>query len=161
MKRNPFGFTLLELMITICIIAALIAVAAPTYQQWAENARYREAARDAASVLREAQSMAVSKNTSYKVVFDLDNNSYTLQKNSTTVEDYAFPNGLTIRGASDCNQSSGSVAITMNPNGSADSPDYVCVMDGGGHKLYRTAVVSIATGRVVVQKWDEAGSSWK
>ncbi len=163
MKRNSRGFTLLELMIVICIIAILTAIAAPTYHQWAENARYREAARDAASILRKAQSMAVSQNTSYLVNFNLGaNTSYTLKKNGTTVEDDSFPKGLKIYGFNTsslvCDSAITTVAITMNPNGSADTSDYVCVMDDSGQKLYRAGVESTATGRVVVQKWD---GSWK
>ena len=70
---NKRGFTLIELIITIGIMAILMAFAAPPLVQWRESAQIREVARDILTGLRQARDMAVSSSSTVTAVIDLDN----------------------------------------------------------------------------------------
>ena len=58
-KNNEKGFTLLESLVAIVIMMIVTALSIPTYLQWHQNARYKGAARDIASLKIEAMSLAV------------------------------------------------------------------------------------------------------
>lgn len=172
MKRDESGFTLMEMIVVIAMIAILTAIALPYYQGWAQNAKYREAASEAVSVLREAQSRAVSENTPYEVDFtpntsSTGSGSYSLKKNGTTVvESDSFPTGVKIyqynSSSGNCDQSlTSALPIKLYPNGTADASNYVCVMDGSGGNLYRAGVQSTATGRAVMQKWNGSDNKFE
>ena len=70
---NKRGFTLIELIITIGIMAILMAFAAPPLVQWRESAQVREVAREILTGLRQARDLAVTGSTTVTAVIDLDN----------------------------------------------------------------------------------------
>ncbi|MFA6903154.1 MAG: GspH/FimT family pseudopilin [Gallionellaceae bacterium] len=57
------GFTLIELMIGIVILAILMAVAVPSFQSWMLNTQIRNAAESVQNGLQRARSEAVTRNT--------------------------------------------------------------------------------------------------
>ncbi len=63
------GFTLVELVIVIAIMAILVAIALPPYVEWRQTAQYHEATREIASFLREARSRSISANLQFRVEF--------------------------------------------------------------------------------------------
>ncbi len=64
------GFTLIELMIVVMLIAVATAVAAPRLADQIAGARVRKAARDFCSLCRLARSRAASEVTEYVLVMD-------------------------------------------------------------------------------------------
>ncbi len=70
---NKRGFTLMELMITIGIMAILMAFATPALVQWRQSAQIKEVARDILTGLRQARDMAVTSSSTVTAVIDLDN----------------------------------------------------------------------------------------
>ena len=61
-RRHAGGFTLVELMVTIAIIALLMLAAVPSVGTWLVDASIRNTAEDLLSAVRLAQSTAVSRN---------------------------------------------------------------------------------------------------
>jgi type IV fimbrial biogenesis protein FimT len=76
MSVNPIsrqrGFTLIELVITIAVLAVLMAIALPSYNAWQRNAQVRSDARQVMGVLKQARMEAVSRNTVVSVTFAND-----------------------------------------------------------------------------------------
>lgn len=68
------GFTLIELMIIIAIIAILSAIAIPNGIAWISNGRVNSAARDIVSMLQRAKMEAVRQNAFVVVQFDASGN---------------------------------------------------------------------------------------
>ena len=46
MKRNPQGFTLIEVLIALAIVAVLAAVALPNYQSYVKRAEFSQVIED-------------------------------------------------------------------------------------------------------------------
>jgi prepilin-type N-terminal cleavage/methylation domain-containing protein len=73
MKRER-GLTLVELVVTIAIVAVLAAAMIPSLGRWVSHYRIRGAARDVASCFRLAQMTAIQQNRNCAVQFDLSGN---------------------------------------------------------------------------------------
>ncbi|EWS54273.1 MULTISPECIES: prepilin-type N-terminal cleavage/methylation domain-containing protein, partial [unclassified Methylibium] len=56
------GFTLVELMVTITLLAILLALAVPSFTLWINNTRVRSTAQVLQDGLRQAQAEAVRRN---------------------------------------------------------------------------------------------------
>ena len=76
--RKDRGFSLLELMVVIGIIAILSTIAIPSFFQWLPKHRIGSAAREVKSTLEFARSNAIRTNADVTVNFDWDNERLTV-----------------------------------------------------------------------------------
>ena len=111
------GFTIIELMVTMVVLAILLGIGIPSYLQWIQNSRMDTATRSLAGVLKLARSEAVSRQigvtvrrgttlspddwaTGAHVYTDADglgNTAYDAAANDTLIKDIPFAaNGITV-----------------------------------------------------------------
>lgn len=85
-KRTCFhGFTLVELLIGLCITAMILAVGVPSFGVWIQNTRIRNAADAIASGLQLARAEAVRRNKA--VTFDgSSDSSWEVAVSGTTIQ---------------------------------------------------------------------------
>ena len=76
-RKNNKGFTLVELIIVIAIIAILTAVAAPQYIKYVDKARWSKDQNVAASVLTTVEAAAIDANSDEKTDNDIKSTSVT------------------------------------------------------------------------------------
>lgn len=69
LKHGTSGFTLIELMIGIAILAVLISVALPEFSTWIQNTKIRTAAESVQTGLQLARAEAVRRNTNVQFAF--------------------------------------------------------------------------------------------
>lgn len=74
-KRAIKGFTLAELMVTLAVIAILLAVGIPSFQNYIANQRATAAAQDLLIILLQARSEAVKRNSRVDISFSRDSSS--------------------------------------------------------------------------------------
>lgn len=82
------GFTLVEMMIVIAVLAIIAAIAAPNFQTYMAQRRLNGAARLVMTDLMDARMKAVSENSQFKVFF-LDTHQYKVldDENNNGTED--------------------------------------------------------------------------
>lgn len=76
-KKNPSGFTLIELMVTVAIVAILAAVAIPSYQQYVMRGK-RAAAQAQMMEIANRQQQYFLANRAYADKNTLQSNGYAL-----------------------------------------------------------------------------------
>lgn len=76
--RYSAGFTLLELLVVLVIAGALMALVPPVISAVVPGAKARVAALNLASTLRDARSLAITKNKTVDVKFDIESVSYAI-----------------------------------------------------------------------------------
>ena len=76
--RNSSGFTVLELMIVIAIVAVLSAIGIPNYISWLPKRHLQSSATDVQAAINLAKMTAIKENTDVELAFDLNNESYTI-----------------------------------------------------------------------------------
>jgi type IV fimbrial biogenesis protein FimT len=101
------GFTLIEIMIVISLLAFLLFLAVPNFSRWIQNTQIRTAAEAITSGLQTARAEAVRRNTSVQFVVDAPpSSSWTvslLPPASTTIQKRPAAEG------------SPNVAVTITP----------------------------------------------
>lgn len=77
---NNHGFTLVELMITIALLAIVATIAVPNFTQFIRNNQVQAKADELGSFLQYARAQAVSKRKTYEVNFSDISNKVTLKQ---------------------------------------------------------------------------------
>ena len=75
-KKRELGFTMIELLGAIVVLAILAAIAIPGFSRWLPDQRLRAAARDVYSNMQLAKMSAVRNNATWAIVFDTGANLY-------------------------------------------------------------------------------------
>ncbi|MCW8926500.1 MAG: GspH/FimT family pseudopilin, partial [Xanthomonadales bacterium] len=132
------GFTLIELMITVVIVAIGVVLAVPTYQNTVQKRRLTDAAESIAAFLALAQGEAIKRNETIAVSFERENDGKTwclgamiqtagtdycdCESTSTGDDDYCDfnPGGA---GAPQIINQVGFESFTMNGSWEGGSPD--------------------------------------
>ena len=70
------GFTLIELMVVIVVIATLTAISVPNFLAYLPNARLKRAARELYSNMQLSKMGAIKQNTAWAIVFDKTDDKY-------------------------------------------------------------------------------------
>jgi type IV fimbrial biogenesis protein FimT len=76
LRRDNQGFTLIEVLTVIAILAILSTIAIPAFSRWLPNYRLKGAARDLYSNIQLAKMGAVKDNGEWAIKFDTAGNSY-------------------------------------------------------------------------------------
>jgi general secretion pathway protein H len=143
-RRRGGGFTLIEMLVTLAILAFALVLVAGYKAPWSSGLGLRGAAAELASGLRQARSEAIASNR--PVVVDLDANRHSYRVGAGAVR--ALPANLSIELRTIAAESRGTGVgdIRFNPDGSSTG-GRISLVD----KQRRLAVgVDWLTGRVSV-----------
>lgn len=105
LKSGPSGFSLIELLIGIAIMAILAGLAMPSFQAWLQNTQIRNAAESIQNGLQRARAEAVGRNTNVEFVLGAGS-SWVVQ----------LPDGTNIESRSS-NEGSRDVTVAVAPLG--------------------------------------------
>lgn len=78
--NNQKGFTLIELVITLVLLAIAATIAIPAFQRYGINGNLKTAARDIGSDIGLLKERAIAENRMYRITLDTAGNIYTLQQ---------------------------------------------------------------------------------
>jgi len=174
MARKQTGFTLLELMVTMAVAAALLGIAIPAFSVWLPNYRLKNAALDVFSNFQQAKMMAVRANDPHSLVFDPGNNSYEIRDSggavvkSVSLDRYGNPGEVTLGGGDATKNATtsggalpgdgvsyGSETVTFNARGMGNA-GYVYLQNNKGTAY---ALGTESSGLIKMRKWN--GSDWE
>ena len=98
-KAETRGFSILELIVAMGILAIVMAIAYPSYNRMVANGNLRTAARDIQSDIASLKGRAVAENTQYTIFFDTGANSYTSTGLAAAKSPTSFGQGIQLTAA--------------------------------------------------------------
>lgn len=142
------GYSAMELLFVVVIIAIIALVAYPSFSGWKRTAESRKAAREVVSVLRSGRIMAITTNREHRVDFEPDQKRYRIMagdRANDSVEWTAIAEQWTEIEGNEISMSATVKAIHFNPNGSCNLGTVTISEGDSGHKY---KVIVTKTGRV-------------
>lgn len=156
-KRNN-GFTLMETMVTIAIIAILIAMSVPGIAIFMPNYRLKVAVQDIFSNMQSAKMEAIKSNSDYIITFYETSDSYTLDGTRTVdLGDYksgvryGHPTGSSVITYDD-NDPVNSVIFNRRGMVTQDDSQEWVYLKNNKDNYYR--VGTSTTGVIKIQRWN-------
>jgi len=77
--RNT-GFTLTEVMVALGVLAVMVAVSIPSVLAWMPAIHLKNSAYDLKNAMIRARSLAINQGLEHRVLFDLDNDTFQVDK---------------------------------------------------------------------------------
>jgi prepilin-type N-terminal cleavage/methylation domain-containing protein len=160
------GFTMVELMVTIAVIAILFTIAVPNIISWLPNYRLKAAARDLFSNMQKARMQAVKENGNIIMIFDTSinpgfyyfdtNNDNAFTPGEYRIDfstyksgiDYGTGNAALNWDGDNCTQAA---SITFNSRGTSNSKT-VYIQNQNNDICY--AITGISSGSIKLRKYN-------
>lgn len=173
MARAQLGFNLIEVMVTLTVLAVLIALGAPAFSEWLQSQRVRASAEAIVNGMQVARGEAIRRNLPVKVVLDPPSSGWWICEGSVMPCDWTTLPADLVQAKSGQEASGnaiakpspdGAVSVTFSPLGSVvdnlDGTDRltqvdvnyplpsVCSADGGSMRCLRVVVTPGGTIRM-------------
>ena len=155
------GFTLIELMVAIAIIAIIAAIATPSIVQWRQGLFFRQAARDVTSLLRDARNLAISTNRQHQVQF-VGNTFAMLRGNLSSGSTWTVPPSVLAKSAATLPAAvnlgiggacaAGALNVTFNPNGTSSGGGPLCIQSADTGATIYQVTLNPTTGGVTMSQ---------
>lgn len=154
--QKKAGFSLLELMIVIGIIAILSAIVTPNVIRWFQNQGLRSAVSELQGNLQLAKLTAVRQNESCTVNFNTVTGSYDIPCANKTVLLSSYSGGV-VFGMPPASGGTMATAITFTSGGQCSLSRNVFLTDRNNSAYYK--ILTLVSGGIVTSKWN--GSDWQ
>jgi len=144
---NRKGITFLEIAVVLMIIGLAAVFMSPAIGEWIDNFRLKQSARDIASMMQAAKLKAISSRREYRVVFDIENDIFWLERGNKANGSDTWTKEETeqkVERNVDI-QSATSLTFQFNPNGTAQS-GHICLKSQKSEKEKK--IVISTTGRI-------------
>jgi len=142
-KRSERGFTVMELMVVVGLMAIISAIAMPSFISWLPSYRLSAGARQVAGDLQLARMKAISQNTTYRLNF-ISGTQYRLEKDAGfTLESgpFTLPTGITA--------SPTGATSEFQSRGTASATDDITLTNDGGTTVRHVCIKTV--GRVHIE----------
>lgn len=98
LKNVSSGFTLIELMVTIAVLAIIVSIAAPNISTQLANQRVKSTTATLVNALKEAKAESIIRRQNVSVIYDSSatTKNITLQANSISISSYNISEQSTI-----------------------------------------------------------------
>jgi Tfp pilus assembly protein FimT len=153
--RNRSGFTLMQLVLVMVLLAIVTAAGGPNFLSWLPKYRLKSAARDLYSNLQLAKMSAVRANKKCRVQYFKNPDRYAIDLLNKNIRLSDYGSGIRFQGPN--GQTVAVPVITFNSRGTSNS-GYAYLTNSGKTAYYR--VGPLTSGAVKLQRWS-GGTSWK
>lgn len=124
------GFTLVELIVVLAILAGLAALVAPSFSRTVASARLRTAASDVRSTFARTRALAVATARERSAVFDLSRGEFGVDNEAVRVLPETIRLGAVLPGGDPLDR--GSVRVRFFPDGGGEEVEISVTAEDGG-----------------------------
>ena len=150
LRMTSSGFTLIELMVTIAVLAIIVGIAAPSISTQLANQRVKSTAATLANALKEAKAESIIRRQNIAVIYNSASNpkTITLQNAGDTLSTYNISDQSTVTVITMSTPPIAITTVTFQPNkiivGDDDIVYSVCDSGSSNETLRQIRVNSIA-----------------